>query len=387
MVSARIFLAAGEASGDLHGARLARALRDQAPGCRCVGFGGDAMSGAGVELRANLVERAVMGVGRVARELGTLLAVAAGFLDEIRRDPPDALVLIDYPGLNLNLARMARHYGIPVIYYICPQVWAWAPWRMPRIARRADLLLVILPFEEALYGDVHPHVHFVGNPVFDHLAEFERAHPRRSSSERVLALFPGSRLQEVEGALPMMLEVTRSLCARDGALRVEISCQRPALRAAIDHALASDSVSATVHEASPHDLQQRAWLSLVVSGTATLEQAYFGAPMVVLYPARRWQQRVFSALSVTPYIALVNVFAGRRVVPEFLAAPGDCPRIAEAAAALLDGAGRRAVVDDLVRLRAERFLPGGSVAAAAQIVRFLAERACADVGVARAGAP
>ncbi len=383
MTDARIFLAAGEASGDLHGARLARAIREREPTWNCVGLGGDEMARAGVELRANLVERSVMGIGRVAAEMGWILGVAGAFLEEIRRSPPDLLVVIDYPGLNLNLARMARRHGIPVVYYVCPQVWAWAPWRRKRIARLADLLLVVLPFEEGLYREVHASAHFVGNPVFDHLREFEAAHPRAAVTERILALFPGSRRQEVEGALPIMLEVARVLATRDSSLAVRVSCHRPTLRPAIAAALERARVVGAIHDGSPHLLQQASHLSLVVSGTATLEQAYFGVPMVVLYPARHWQQRVFASLSVTPFIALVNLFAGREVVPEFLSAPGDGARVAAAALELLDGEPRRRVLADLARLRAERFLPGGSGCAAEHVIRWLREQG----GRVREGAP
>ena len=158
MKQARVYISAGEASGDLHGAGLVRALRQIYPAWHFVGLGGERMAEAGVELRVNLVERAVMGVRQVIAEMGSLIDIAARFLEEIRRDPPDLLILVDYPGFNLNLARMARRLGIPVVYYICPQVWAWAPWRVRRVASRADLLLVVLPFEKELYGRVHPRV-------------------------------------------------------------------------------------------------------------------------------------------------------------------------------------------------------------------------------------
>ncbi|MFQ5655416.1 MAG: lipid-A-disaccharide synthase, partial [Planctomycetota bacterium] len=364
MREARIYLSAGEASGDLHAAHLVEALRRLRPGWRFAGLGGERMAEAGVELRANLVDHAVMGLRRVFGQIGALLRITAIFLEEMRRAPPDLLLLIDNPGLHLNLARLARARGIPVVYYICPQVWAWAPWRLRRVARRADLLLAILPFEEGIYSGVHPRVRYVGNPVFDHLAAVERRLEAEQPSpgdgdgggEPILALFPGSRRQEVEEALPAMLDAARGLVARRPGLRVRVSCQRPSMRPLVEEHLGDAGVEASIVEGPPHALQRAAYLSLVVSGTATLEQAFFGVPMAVVYPVRPLARRLFGTLGVTPHISLVNLFAGREVVPEILFAPGEERRIEEAAIPLLEDEGsRQGVIDDLRRLREERF--------------------------------
>ncbi len=209
MSDPKIFIAAGEASGDQHAARLVSALRARRPEWRFVGMGGPKLEAAGVELREDLVERSVMGFLPVLASLGGIFETVARFVEELRRDPPDLLVIVDNPGLNLNLARLARSRGIPVVSYICPQVWAWAPWRIRRVARRSDLLLVIVPFEEELYHAVHPRVRYVGNPVFDHLAAVEPdreigqgALPPLPPGARPLALLPGSRRQEIREVLP-----------------------------------------------------------------------------------------------------------------------------------------------------------------------------------------
>ncbi|MCI0650423.1 MAG: lipid-A-disaccharide synthase [Planctomycetes bacterium] len=376
MNNSKIYLSAGEASGDLHAARLVTALRDLDPTLRFVGLGGEQMERAGVELRDNLVDRAVMGVRRVFGELGALVGIAGEFLEELRREPPELVVLIDYPGLNLNLARMARRRGIPVVYYICPQVWAWAPWRMRRIAARADRLLVILPFEEDLYRRVHADTRFVANPLFDLLAAEEaRRVPPRPERERLLALFPGSRRQEVAGALPVMLRVARSLLASEEDLALAVSCQRPALEPEIRRALAAAGLErARVAIGSPHELERQSHLSLVVSGTATLEHAYFGVPMVVVYPVRAWERRVFGLLSVTPFVALVNLYAGRRIVPEFLFTAADERAINAAARALLAGPERARVQAELRALKERSFRAGGARAAAESVLDFVARR-------------
>ncbi|MEE8142238.1 MAG: lipid-A-disaccharide synthase [Planctomycetota bacterium] len=374
MKEARVYLSAGEPSGDQHAAGLVRALREHRPGWSFVGLGGECMEAAGVELRTNLVDRAVMGVRRVVAELGSVLRLATEFLEEILSDPPDLVVLIDYPGFNLNLARMARRQGIPVVYYVCPQVWAWGPWRLRRVASRADLLLVILPFEEEIYSEVHPEVAFVGNPIFDHLAEVEQT-PYAEEFKKLhplLGLFPGSRRQEVEEALPAMLQTARCLQQESPELQVRISCHRPGLLSGIEGMLQENNgVRAAVVEGSPHDLQRAAHLSLVVSGTATLEQAYFGIPMVVLYPVKAWERHVFSAWSVTPFFSLVNLVAGRAVVPEILFTKGEEQRILEAARGMMAGAGREQAIADLAELREQYFHPGGAERAAIAILEFL----------------
>lgn len=380
----RVFFVAGEASGDLHGAGLVRSLRELQPSWEFVGLGGAEMAAAGVQLRANLVERSVMGIRKVAAEMGFILDVAGHVLEELRTHPPDLVVLIDYPGLNLNIARMAQRCGVPVVYYICPQVWAWAPWRMKRIAARADLLLVVLPFEEKLYREVHPRVSYVGNPVFEHLTQRE-AEPLETSlveagagGGKVLALFPGSRSQEVEEALPIMLRIAQQLRLKFPELQVHVSCHRERLRPIIDRQVASSEADVRIYDGPGFQLQRAAHLSLVVSGTATLEQAFFGVPQVVLYPVTRWERWLFGLLSVTPFIALANLFAGRAVVPEFLVTPGGEAGVLAAATALVEGPARVQCLEELASLRKQRFQPGGSREAARQLVAFLDEKSSGE---------
>ena len=376
MSPTRLYVIAGEASGDTHAASLVRAVREQRPEWSFTGLGGDAMAAAGVELRLNLVDRSVMGISKVVRALGSLVDVAASFLEDLERTRPAAVICVDYPGLNLNLARMARARGIPVIYYICPQVWAWGPWRVRRVASRADLLLVILPFEESVYRAVHPRVHYVGNPLFDHLERVEEQlglAPPPANGRRV-GLFPGSRAHEVEDALPAMLRVARGMSEVADDLEFHVSCHRQGLREPIASALADSGVQASVVEGDCHGLQRDCYLSLVVSGTATLEQAFFATPMVVMYPARRWELALFRHITTTPYISLVNLVAGRQMVPEFLFTPGDEQPILDAAIGLLDPDRREDMHRQLERLRKELFLTGGARRAANRITAFLDEK-------------
>ena len=374
----RIIIAAGEASGDLHAAHLVEALRAHIPNASFRGFGGARLEEVGVELREDLVEHSVMGFLPVLRSLGGIFGTIARFEEEFRTDPPDLLIVVDYPGLNLNLARLARAHGVTVVAYICPQVWAWAPWRIGRVARRADLLLVILPFEEEIYAAVHPRVRFVGNPVFDHLASQDVGETERGElaegGTRCLALLPGSRRQEVNANLGPQLRVAAALQAVDPTFRVWVSCQRPALRASIEAQIAAAPIEARVFPGSTHELQRRADLALVCSGTATLEQAWYGAPMVVMYAADELERSLFELFAVAPHFALVNLFAGREVVPEILFTPGDEEEVVRRAKPLIAGPERQRVIEDLRRLRKDRFIGGAAEHAATEIADFLRDR-------------
>ena len=214
-------------------------------------------------------------------------------------------------------------------------------------------------------------MHFVGNPVFDHLAQLEGELPSPSSGgRRTLAIFPGSRRQEVRGNLPSQLRVAKKVCAEDSRYEVVISVQREALRSRVEEILRAEKVDAQLEIGTPHALQSRADLALVCSGTATLEQAWFGTPMVVQYAASDVDRRLYDLFSVAPHFALVNLFAGREVVPEVLFTPGDEEALTRAALSLLDEGRRQEVREDLALLRKQRFHGGAAESAAARVVDF-----------------
>jgi len=370
---AKLLVCAGEPSGDLHAARLVKECLQIDPTLQIDGIGGERLAASGAVLRADLADRAVMGWLPVLGQLRSILRHASGFVEELLRDPPDQLIVIDYPGLHIHLATIARRFGIPVTYYICPQVWAWAPWRIRRIAACADQLLVVLPFEERIYGPFHPRVHHVGNPVFDSLASAEPiADLEGSSGNPLLALLPGSRKQEVRAGLPALLEAARILRAQYPDLETWISCQRQNLIPEIE-ALVKDDPDARIHVGDAGVLQARARLAIVCSGTATLETAWHGVPMVVAYPANEVQRSIYSLLGVAPYFSLINLFAGRKLVPELLFEPGDGAAIARLAAPLLDDQNATDLVAELNRIREQKFHPGASRKAAQQILALLGE--------------
>lgn len=334
---------AGEASGDLHGATLCRALRALAPSRPLVGMGGERMAGEGLTRLADVTGAAVIGGTEALSPLPALFGAWRRLREALQRSPrPATLVLIDFPEFNLRLARVARRLGVPVVYFIPPQVWAWRPWRARAVARRVSLVLAVFPFEAALYRRAGARVEFVGHPVLDALA----GAPSREDARRrlgleaevpVVGLLPGSRSQEIARTLPVL---------REAATR--IAAARPATRfvlAAIEHhrggadpleAAAGLTAPVRVVRGDTYAVMRAADLLLVNSGTATLEAALLGTPMVVCYRLSRLTEAWVRLLVRVPWISLANIVLGRAVVPELYQSALTPERVAAEALALLD---------------------------------------------------
>ena len=312
-------LVAGEASGDLHGATLARALRAAVPGVRLYGMGGRCMAAEGVHLLVDVTAaatvggtEAVAGVPGLYRAYRRLRATVNGL------DRPDALVVIDFPEFNLRLARVARRAGVPVAYFLPPQIWAWRPWRVRLIRRVVSLVLAVFPFETALYRRAGVPVAFVGHPVLDALAGApSRADARKAlgldGDARVIGLLPGSRRQEVAAVLPAMRHAA-AMIARAHPDASFVVAQAPTVDAS--DLVADGGPRVGVIAGRTYEVMRAADLLLVASGTATLEAALLGTPMVVCYRISRLSELLFKPLVRVPWISLANIALGRAVVPE-----------------------------------------------------------------------
>jgi lipid-A-disaccharide synthase len=341
---ATIMLVAGEASGDLHGGALCRALVSAAPGLRLVGLGGASMAAAGLVPLGDIGPTAVVGVTEVVRRLPALQGLYRRLAAAVTGERPAALVLIDFPGFNLRLARIARRAGVPVVYFIPPQVWAWGRGRLQAIRDSITLVLAIFPFEAAVYRDAGVPVEFVGHPVLDAVRDApSTAQARRilglAADDLVIGLLPGSRAQEIARMTPLL---------RDAALRIRE--RRPAARFLLALAPGVDPRSVAAHLAGGPPVEvvhgqtpavmRAANLLLVTSGTATLEAALLGAPMVVCYRLSWVTERVARWALRVPWASLVNLVLGRPAVPELclrhLANP---ERLAAEALAVLDTPG------------------------------------------------
>lgn len=339
-----IMLAAGEASGDLHAATLCRALRALAPGCRLLGLGGARMAEAGLERVADVTAHASVGGTETFAGVPELYRAWRSMRAALERERPDALVLVDFPEFNLRLARAARRRGVPVVYFIPPQVWVWRPWRVRALRRHVSRVLAVFPFEVALYRQAGVPVAFVGHPVLDALAGAPtRAVARQrlglDGRAEVLGLLPGSRAQEVGAVLPVMRAAVERIRAVRPGVRVVLG-RAPTIAAARVAEALGEHPRVEIADGA-HEVMRAADVLLVSSGTATLEAALLGTPMVVCYRLSRLTEAMVRALVRVPWISLVNIVLGRAVVTELYQRRLTPERLAAEALALLAEPGAR----------------------------------------------
>jgi lipid-A-disaccharide synthase len=374
-----ILVLAGEASGDLHGAHLARALRRRIPAVRLVGMGGPRMEAEGVELMAGLDELSVMGFAEVAARLPYLLRLGRRVKELVASGQVDLVVPVDYPGFNLRIAEAAHRAGVPVVFYIAPQVWAWKAGRAAKLARAADRIAVILPFEEAIFRAEGGRVRYVGHPLLDEALEreipdraaFAAAHGL-SPEQDILAVFPGSRGQELRRHLEVFLEAAdRVVLARPG-LQVALA-RAPGVGAAFPGSLPSGAPLSVVDDGAA--LLRHARGGLIKSGTTTLEAALAGLPAVVAYRTHPLTWRIARRIVRVEHVALANLVAGERVFPERLQSEAEPAGLADALLPLLeDGVERDRVLAGLTRVRERLGGPGAAERGAELFEEVLLER-------------
>lgn len=341
--AARLFISAGDTSGDQHAAHLLRRLRELRPGLVAEGLGGPELAAAGCALHEDLVRQSIFGFSGALRAVPHMLGVlrrTAGVLDARR---PDAVLVVDYPGLNLFVARLAAARGIPVIAFVAPQLWAWAPWRVRRFARVLDEALVIFPFEVAFWRAAGVPATYIGHPLLDGLPHDEaglaaRRDPAITSLPRPVALLPGSRPREVREHMPTFLAAARLLLARHPDVTFHAAHVAAPERENLARHAAGAGVPLTVHAGRVHAVMSSCRAALVASGTATLETALLGTPLVVAYHVSPAVRRIGQLLVIPPWIGQVNLVAGRAVTPELVLVngdPGAAQRVADAALPLL----------------------------------------------------
>lgn len=305
----KYYVVAGEASGDLHAANLIKRIKEKDTQAQFRAWGGDLMQQQGAEIVKHYRELAFMGFIEVTMNLRTILNNISYCKQDILAYKPDAIILVDYPGFNLRIAEWAKKQGIKVIYYISPQIWAWKQSRVHQIKRDVDLMLVILPFEEEFYQRFNYKVHFVGHPLLDAIAE--RPLPNRPEKPYI-ALLPGSRKQEIEKMLPIMLSAMHYFPQFDfvvaGAPGQTEAFYAPLLK----------STGARLVSGKTYDVITNATAAMVTSGTATLETALLGTPQVVCYKGSWVSYQLAKQLIKVKYIALVNLILDRPAVKELI---------------------------------------------------------------------
>jgi lipid-A-disaccharide synthase len=370
----RLLVSCGEPSGDLYAAELVRELRGLEPSLEVFGLGGDRLAAQGARLQAHVRELAVVGLLEVAKHLRHLRAVFRGVLEEVDRRPPDMAVLIDYPDFNLRLARELRRRRIPVVYYVSPQVWAWRRGRVRAIRRDVTAMLVIFPFEEAIYRDAGVPVRFVGHPLVDMVRPpardaFLAAH-RLDPQRPLLAVLPGSRAREVAHNLPPLAGAVERLRASRPDLQF-VAASAPTLPAGTLEARLGP-LGVTVVAGEAHGALGSADLALVASGTATVEAALLGTPMIVVYRLATLTYLLGRPFVRVPHYAMANLIAGRRLVPELIQRRFTPDRVAAEALALLADDGRVAAIKEgLAEVRGRLGAPGASRRAAEAVMEAL----------------
>lgn len=366
----KLYFVAGEASGDARGAELMRALRADRSELEFRGAGGPQMRELAGGDFVDWADEAVVGLWDVLRKYGYFRAQFDRMLADIERERPNALLLIDYPGFNLRLAKAvrARRPEVRIIYYISPQVWAWNRGRIPKMARFVDLMLCIFPFEKPLYESSGLRTEFVGHPLIDSLAA-KRVGASREAD--LVALLPGSRAKEVRKIFPVMLAAADVMRQRSPGLRFAASAASESLAAEM-RALAGDRCDVTVGNA--HDLMQRAGAGMVCSGTATLEAAYFGLPMVILYRVAWLTWVVGKRLVRVPFLGMPNILAEKEIVREFLQDAAQPEPIGAAVLELLEDERKREEQQrELARVVARLGTAGAGERAAKHVLQAISE--------------
>jgi len=370
-----VFVVAGDHSGELAAAELIRVLHRLSPGIRVAGLGGPNMAEAGCRVLYPLVDLAIMWFRKVYTNLHRIYEIQKLALDYIDREGADVVVPVDYPGFNFVFTRWLVRRRIPVAYYISPQIWAWFPWRIHKVRRRVSKMLVILPFEERLYREAGIEAAYVGHPLGDFFADLELGDSVRSQlamrhEDKLVGLFPGSRDHEVGRMLPVMLRAAAELQRREPGCRFAVACRSGVHREIVEPLLRRFRVEATV-TGDVFELMRDADLAYVTSGTATLQLAHFLTPMVVLYRINKLSWCIGRPFIRSPFIALVNLMAGRKVVPEFLLTSDRPKMLADLAQELLaEGPQRQTVLAGLREVKAVIDEPGAAEHAAREVLEL-----------------
>ncbi|MGC4231564.1 MAG: lipid-A-disaccharide synthase [Niabella sp.] len=341
----RYYIIAGEASGDLHGGNLITAIKKLDNNAEIRGWGGDKMQAAGMTLIKHYRDLAFMGFIEVVKNLGTILKNLKYCKADILSFKPDVLVLIDYPGFNLRIAKWAKQHNIKVVYYISPQVWAWKENRVKMMKQCIDEMLVILPFEKDYFSNKwNWKVTYVGHPLIEEIAKKQNTstdliikdNKGAPNKKPVVALLPGSRKQEIEKKLPVMLEVSKAFPAYQFVV-----AQAPSLETSFYETFTSRYPNVSIVNNRTYDLLMQSTAALVTSGTATLETALFGVPEVVCYKGSEISYQIAKRVISIKYISLVNLIMDKEVVKELIQGDMNVKQLTKELDELLNNPGKQ----------------------------------------------
>ena len=387
----RIMIVAGEASGDIYGADLVSEALKLAPDLHFFGIGGARMREAGVDTLVDSGVMAVVGLVEVIKHFDVISAAFRKLEQLLLHDPPDLLILIDYPGFNLRLAKVAKKAGVKVLYYISPQIWAWRRGRVKKIARLVDHMAVILPFEAPFYQEAGVPVTFVGHPMLDLVdVSLDRSAAANSfnldPSRKIVGLFPGSRRSEIERLLPVIIAAAARLKERFPEIQFILPLASTLNSDDIAPQLAAANIEATVTRERIHDMIRACDAVISVSGTVTLEIALVGTPMVIIYKLSPLTYQLAKRLVKVPNIGLCNIVAGETVVRELVQDQANPAAIAaEVGKLLTDEAYHTAITGKLGDVRAKLGRGGASVNVARLALALCGRRS--ETAATHSGAP
>jgi len=372
-------IVAGEASGDLHGANLVREARKLDPAVSFFGIGGPRMREAGVETLVDSSQMAVVGLIEVIAHFDVISRAYLTLKKIISSDPPDLLILIDYPDFNLRIARLAKKAGVRVLYYISPQVWAWRVGRVKKIGRVIDRMAVVFPFEAPFYEREGVPVTFVGHPLVDAVRPTMSRADAQSlfglvPASKTVGLFPGSRRSEVTRLLPVILESAKLLKEGFPDLQFILPLASSLTMGDIAPVLSSSGLRVKVVEKLGYDVMQVCDAAITVSGTVTLETALMGVPMVIIYRVSPLTYEIGKRLIKVEHVGLCNIVAGERVVPELIQHDAEPERIAAEIAGMLTDTTRTALIIKKLHSVREKLGEGGCSARVAKLALSMLEK-------------
>lgn len=371
-----IMVVAGEASGDQHAAELVRALQERRPDLRFFGMGGKKLEARGVELVYGAHEVSVMGITEVLPKIPRILRVMAGLRREAERRRPACAILVDIPDFNLRMAKKLKALGIPIAYYVSPMIWAWRRGRVKHIAKYVDRMLCILPFEEDFYREHGVAAKYVGSPVVEQMPAAAAASEFRTRlgldpSRPTLALLPGSRMSEIQRILPTMVQTARALLQERAGLQVIVPVAPTIPRAVIEQKFAGSGVEPILIDGKAPETVGASDVAIVASGTAVLEAGLMKRPLVVVYRVSTITYWIGRLLLKVAHVALVNLLAKRRLVPELLQHEMNPARIATEVRRLWSGPDRESVLAGLEEVRMTLGPAGAASRAADEVLGLL----------------
>ncbi len=377
----RIMIVAGEASGDLHGSNLVRSALSLDPDLKFYGLGGENLRNAGIDLLFDLEHQGLFGFLEIVSSLRSTIGIYRSLKASLTRDRPSAVVLIDYPDFNLRLAKSAKRLGIPVFYYISPQLWAWRQGRVKKVDRYVDRMAVVFPFEPDFYQRHGVEVSFVGHPLLDVMdpprpKEEVKTELGFDPSQPLLGLLPGSRMSEIKAHLPLMLESARRLNAgRANGVSLAVAQADSLGSGELTPFLELGPKDVKLVAGHTHDLQNAADVILTASGTATLETALMLTPMVVIYRLKLLSYQIFRRMVKIEHVAMANLIAGEEVVPELLQNDARPDNIVTELNRILDSPeDRRRMVEGLTLIRKKLGGQGASLRAARLLLETINSR-------------